>query len=146
MAIWYGYVGAERLNLTNPQAQTLLGGFEQLGTSPNDNQPSARIHWRRSLDNSKVIFIAKFNTANLSEDSVKNRLATIFSVDAEDIDAVNNPQIFDSLSSPVFTFSYLASARFRVVLFGDLGASFLQSNLEALAYMAANSAEWETDG
>lgn len=92
-----------------------------------------------------MIFEARFNENVLTVDEFKFRLGAIFGVDPATIDHRLQSVTFDSRSTPVATFSHSGTDYLRMALFGGPGATWEQSRIEVLAYLAANRAEWETE-
>jgi hypothetical protein len=94
-------------------------------------------HWRTRLDGEAVIFEAVFDEDALTIQAFKARLTAIFGVDAIDHSVSGTP-------TPVITFSKGGTDYIRVVLFGGVGATWQDSGDAARAYLATNSAEWES--
>ena len=143
MTQWHGYIGFEDINLSAGQRSTFIAALKDLGLLNNGSDTSKRNQSRPSLDGSKLIVEAAFDDSNLLPAAFKQRLADIFGVAVGTISHVNNPVTFDTLSSPVVTFSHGGQDKLRVALFGNVSSTWNQSRLEEHAYRAANSAEWE---
>jgi hypothetical protein len=140
---WRGYFGIENLGLTAGQRATLVAELRALGpSSATENRPNHLNHWRTRLDNDAAIFEASFNVTNLSINKFKQRLGTIFGVDPATIDHAIQNFSFDGGTTPVVTFARTGTDRLRVALFGDIGATWEGSRLEAVGYLAANAAAW----
>ena len=131
------YYGIEDLGLTAAQRQTLIDVLKQTG----DNQsiyPNHRNHWRVRLDNKAVIFEGKFNDADWTVDSLKNKLANIFNVAPGTIgDSSQSTQY-----GPVVTYSR-AGDKLRLIAFGGLLASWEESHAKVLTYLSNNLDDWE---
>jgi hypothetical protein len=136
------YCGIEDLNLTVPQRQTILGQLEALGVSNNDPQPCLRNHWRVRTDNKALIMEALFDDNTITVAAIKQRLATLFSVDVSLISSSVITPTFAVLPSPVVTFTFSAVNYLRMVSFGGSGATWDQSRIEANAYLLANIGAW----
>ena len=140
--MWHGYFAIEDLNLTVEQRATLIGVLRNLGPEL-DPQPARLCHWRVSLDGSKAIFEAAFNEAVLTVDAFKQRLGAIFGVSWVTIGHTLTSVTFAERPTPVVVFSRTGTDYLRMALFGGPGATWEQSRIEVLAYLAANRAEWE---
>ena len=131
------YYGIENLGLNATQKQDLIDGLKQLGSNQSP-YPNYRNHWRPRLDNDAIIFEGKFNDSDWTVESVKNKLANLFGVDPATID--------DSLQStqygPVVTYSRNGD-KLRMIAFGGLLASWLESWEKVSAYLINNLEEWE---
>lgn len=133
------YFGLENVALTGPQKQTLVDGLKLLGPS-DDDMPSHINHWRARLDSDALIFEALFDDSLLSVAAFKTRLASIFGVAVGSItSSTSNPAAGTST-----TFSYQATPRFRVLLFGGASATYAESQAAARQYLADNAATWES--
>ena len=130
--------------MNSSQRQTLIEVLRLLGPS-SDTQPARLNHWRTRLDNEAAIFEALFNEDNLTIPKFKQRLANIFSVDENTIDHSSQQQTFDTLPTPIVTFSRAGTNYIRFAAFGGVGATWEQSRQETLAYLAANMVEWEVE-
>lgn len=142
MANIHCYYGLESLALTNPQRATLVSGLQSLGQANSGGNPAQRNHWRIRPDNNAVIFEALFDEDTLTIAAIKARLGSIFSVNVSQISHSTNQHATYGL---IVTFTYLAVNRIRSVAFGYNGGwpSTAVSRNAALAYLAANAAEWE---
>ncbi len=130
------YYGIEDLGLTNGQRQTLVAELEQIG----DNQsiyPNHRNHWRVRLDNKAVIFEGKFNDSDWTVDSLKNKLASIFSVSPATIGSSTQSTQY----GPVVTY-FRSGDKLKLVAFGGLLASWTESHDKVLAYLSNNKSAW----
>jgi hypothetical protein len=133
------YYGIENLGLTDAQRNTLATALRALGANTHPN-PCMRNHWRARLDGQAIIFEAQFNDSDWTTESLTARLAAIFNVDPTAITSA----VTTTAYGPVVTFSRPAGTpRLRLVAFGGLLASWSQSHDAALAYLAANLAQWE---
>jgi len=138
MAIWHGYIAVEDLALTTDQRAAIVAAFRALGPS-SDPQPARLNHWRTSLDGSKAIFEAAFNDANLTAASITRFLADAVGVSPSIIDTA----LTQTARGPLLTFSAGGTDRMRMLAFGGIGATWEESRQQAVAYLAANIAEWE---
>lgn len=144
MANWHGYFAVENLNLSASQRATLVGVLRQLGPASHP-QPCMRNHRRVRLDGEAVIFEALFNEDDLTVAWFKQRLGAIFDVDPETIDHDLSNVTFVARQTPVVVFSRSGTDYLRMALFGGPGTTWEQSRIEAIGYLAANRAEWETN-
>ena len=144
MTLWHGYLAVQDLGLTQPQRVTIWTQLQHLGL-PNDPSPARRCHWRASIDDKTRIFEAAFDANALTIPATKERLATLFSVAAGDIEYTTLAHTFAELPTQVVTFHYAGMPRFRLAAFGTLAATWLQSQREALAYMRTDPDQWELD-
>ena len=144
MSTWHGYFAIEDLNLNDTQRQTLIAALRALGLSSHP-MPACLTHWRTRLDNQAAIFEALFNTDHLTVDAFKTRLALIFDVDPATIDYSFAVHTFETLPTPVATFSRTGTDYLRMALFGGLTATWLQSGTETRAYLALYAGQWEEE-
>jgi len=140
MAKRHFYLGIENLNLNAAQRQTLVDALKALGPT-SDPQPARLCHWRTRLDGDAAIFEALFNENNLTVTKFKQRLGAIFSVDPGTIDHATQGTQF----GPVVIFSRNGTDYLRFLMFGGVGASWMESGDACRAYLAANQAEWEPE-
>ena len=146
MADVHLYFGLEVLSLTAPQKATLVANLQALGQR-NGGLPNERNHWRLRPDDDAVIFEAVFSEDNLTADSMKTWLASIFGVAVGTISHNLTTPTFGTRPSQVLTFTYNSIQRIRSVVFGsvridDVLTTYEESHAEALAYLAANAAAW----
>lgn len=140
--MWHGYFAVEDLNLNANQRATLVDALKVLGPA-SANQPAHLCHWRVALDGSKAIFEAAFSEATLTVDAFKQRLGVIFGVSWVTIGHSMSSVTFADRSTPIVVFSRTGTDYLRMALFGGPGATWDESRIEVLAYLAANLAEWE---
>ena len=100
-------------------------------------------HWRTRLDSDAAIFEALFDEDNLTVAWFKARLGAIFGVDPETIDHTTNQVQFVNRNTPIVVFARGGTNYLRMALFGGIGATWEQSRIEVLGYLAANQADWE---
>ena len=132
--MWHGYAGIEDLGLTVAQRQTLVDALEQLSANGHP-QPSHRNHWRVRLDNKAVIFEAEFNGEDWTVETIKTRLANIFSIAPGQINHV----ITSSAYGPVVTFRYPGStSKLRMIAFAGINSTWVQSRQAAVSYLFDN--------
>ena len=140
---WHGYLAIEDINLNQAQRQELWQVIQAKGSDNNSPYPQFRNHWRLSTDNRKGIFEALFRKDQLTIDWFKDGLGAIFGVDPATIDHATGSQTFDQRPTPIVVFSRSGTNYLRFAAFGGTNATWQQSRREVLAYLAANSAEWE---
>ena len=140
--MWHGYLGIENINLNETQRQILVDELKSLGPT-SDLQPARLCHWRTRLDGEAAIFEALFNEDNLTVQKFKKRLASIFSVDEDDIEHSTNVVSFADGSTPIVVFSYGVTNYLRFALFGGISATWMESGDECRAYLAAYIEQWE---
>jgi len=141
---YQGYYAIEDLNLNASQRQTLVEALRKLGPA-SDPQPARLCHWRTRLDGQAAIFEAAFNENNLTVEAFKRRLGTIFGVSWVTIGHSTQSVTFDSLPTPVVTFSRTGTDYLRMALFGGPAASWEESRLECQAYLKDHQDEWESE-
>ena len=144
MSTWHGYFAIEDLNLNDTQRQTLITALRALGPSAHP-LPACLTHWRTRLDNKAAIFEALFDADHLTVDAFKARLAAIFDVEPAAIDHSLGSHTFDTLPTPVATFSYSGTDYLRLALFGGPSATWQQSGDEARAYLVLYAEQWEEE-
>lgn len=144
MTKWHGYMGVENLGLNTAQRQILIDELKTLGPGP-VQQPNKRMHWRTRLDEEAVILETVFDEDNLTIAKFKQRLATIYGVDVSEIGDASTNQSFGGHTTPVVTFSYSATDRLRVAIFGGPSATWQESGDEAREYLILNNVEWESE-
>jgi uncharacterized membrane protein YccC len=136
------YMGIENLNLTNGQRNTLVSQLQALGQANSSPFPNLRNHSRIRNDNNAAIFEALFDDQTLTIAAIKQRLATIFGVAVGTISHSTNQVANIGF---VVTFTHSAQDKLRMVCFGHNGTSWPSwsvSNAAAVAYLQANSAQW----
>ena len=140
--MWHGYFAVEDLNLNESQRATLVDALRALGPRT-ARQPAHLCHWRTRLDGEAAIFEAAFDEDTLTVETFRKRLATIFSVSWVTIGFDTQSVTLDTRPTPVVTFSRSGTDYLRMALFGGPGATWEESRVEVLAYLAAHRAEWE---
>lgn len=136
------YIGLENIALTNGQRNQLVAHLQSLGLDNNGPSPARRNHWRIRPDNDAMIMEAAFDDATVSIAAVKTRLGLIFSVDPAQISHSIVSPAFGGFSTTVITFTYLATQRLRIAVFGTMGGTWQQSNAEVRGYLLTNAAVW----
>lgn len=147
MADVHIYFGIENLAMTNGQRNTLFAELVALGREDLSPHPNRRMQYRARLDNQAGIFEAVFDETQLTIEAVKSRLATIFGVSVASITHTVTTPTLGGVASTVITFTRTGTDYLRMAGFGLSGGvwpSWEQSRLAAIAYLAANSAAWET--
>lgn len=142
MTNWHGYLGIENLGLNAAQRGLLVDALKALGPE-NDPQPANLCHWRTRLDNAAAIFETLFDENHLTVEAFKRRLGTIFGVAWTTIGSALSWITFAERETPVVVFSRSGVDYLRMALFGGTGATWEQSRIEVLAYLAAHMEEWE---
>jgi len=145
MAKWHGYLGIENLNLDEVQRGILIDTLKVLGPY-RESQPARRCHWRIRLDGGAAIFEALFDEDNLTVQMFKNRLGNIFGVNPDSVDTAVQNAAWGEQTTPVVTFSRNGTDYLRIALYGGAGAKWADSGDAARGYLAAYSAEWESEG
>lgn len=143
--MWHGYVGFQDLNLTGQQRNTLWDAFRNLSPALVTGQPQHANQFRVSLDGSKAVCELLFADGVITIEAVKQRLANLFGVQVGNIGAAQISLEYGWSHSPVWTFSYGGINYFRVVVFGGVGADWLQSRDAARDYIRRSSQDWEAD-
>ena len=143
MTNWHGYMAVENLNLNQAQAVELWQAIKAKGEANDSKYPQFRNHWRLNLDNSKGIFEALFNQDNMTIEWFKAALGGIFNIDPDTIDSSNHSATFVTRITPIVIFSRGGTNYVRFAVFGGADATWQQSRVEVLGYLAANSDEWE---
>ena len=141
------YFGIENLALNDTQRGELVDALRKLGPDKHP-QPACLCHWRTRLDGQAAIFEALFNEDVITIAAFKNRLGNIFDIDPESITHAVVYPTFANLSTAVVTFGRNATDYLRVAFFGYNGTdwpTWEQSNVETLAYLAANRDLWEPE-
>jgi len=146
MAHRHFYMGIENLNLNAAQRAILIAELRALGPPREgddaETQPCRLNHWRTRLDGQAAIFEALFDEDALAVERFKRRLGAIFGVDPATIDHSTATAHFAGGDTPVVTFSRGGTDYLRFALFGGVGATWQESRLETLGYLAANAEEW----
>ncbi len=134
------YFGVEALSLTAAQRAVLVAALKLLGRDNRAPQPSHRNHWRVRLDGQAVIFEANWNTDEWTVAGLGNRLATLFGVSPALVTFATAQTVY----GPTATYTYSGTNRLRLIAFGGLLATWAESHDAVTAYLAANSAAWES--
>lgn len=121
--------------LTNPQRNTLLTAIQQLGQSYLYMAPVRN-------DNQAAVFEARFRSGDILDFGWKARLGTLFSINPLMIDVFENPASYGGGISMEYVFSYLGTDYFRVILFGTIAGTKLESAAECRDYLALHAADW----
>ena len=145
--MWHGYWGIENLGLNDNQRDIIIDELRRLGPS-SDPQPCMLNHWRTRLDGQAAIYEALWEEENITIDTFKQRLATLFGIDPDSIDSSVNPVTFATLPSAVVTFSRNGTDYLRTVFFGYAGGEFpgwQESGDECRAYLKLYADDWESE-
>jgi len=140
--MWHGYLAIENLALSAAQRGLLVDALRALGPK-SDPQPAHLCHWRTRLDNDAAIFEALFDEDTLTVEAFKRRLAEIFGVSWVTIGSALSSVTFAERATPIVVFSRSGMDYLRMALFGGTDATWEQSRIECLAYLAANLEAWE---
>lgn len=143
MANWHGYIGIENLGLTSTQKQDLIDMLRALGPKTNP-MPAKLCHFRIRMDTEAAIFEALFNDSNLSINKFKERLGQIYNVDPQTISHTTGEAQYNGGATAIITFTRGGTNRLKVAIFGGIGCTWQESRLEAVGYLAANHAQWES--
>lgn len=139
------YYAIEDLALNAPQRQTLITALRQLGPQ-SDTQPARLCHWRTRDDERAAIFEAAFDEARLTVAAFKGRLAGLFGIDPATIDHAVTTVRLGGHDTAVLTLSRGGTDYIRMAFFaydGTTWPTWEQSRQAALAYLAANAADWD---
>lgn len=146
MAIVHVYFAIEDLALNAAQRQTLITALRALGPQ-SDPSPARLNHWRTRGDGRAAIFEAAFNEASLTVAAFKARLAGLFGVDVTTIAHAVNTVRLGGHDTAVLTLSRGGTDYLRMAFFAYDGGmtwpTWAQSRESALAYLAANAADWD---
>jgi hypothetical protein len=123
--------------LTVAQRDTLIEALKKLGPASHPS-PACLCHWRVRLDGKAAIFEADFGENEVTIDALKSRLAAIFGVDPATITHV----VTQTAYGPLVTFSR-SGDKLRLVQFGGVNHTWMESGDACRAYLKANMAEWE---
>jgi hypothetical protein len=147
MARFHGYVGLQKAPaMTDNQWNQFLLGFRNtvLGLPGN---PGTLLSYRASLDGNAYILKASFDTSDITLEKFRQRLVSGFGVQDSDVTYTLGEQHYNALDSAFAAMKYQGTTMFYVLLFGaatDSGwPTRRESQLEVLAYLAANQTEWE---
>ena len=139
------YFGIENLALNDDQKATLVDALTQLGPKSHPS-PACLCHWRIRLDGDAAIFEALFEDSAITVDAIRQYLANIFGVDAENIGDSISFVTFDSRRTAVARYSYAGTEYLQLAVFGYAGGewpTWSESGDECRAYLAANRGQWE---
>jgi len=143
MTNWHGYFVAERVNIGAGNWAQLQAFFAGMGTS-GTSFPAYNNHKRVRLDGDAVIYESRFDSAEVSGAAFRQALADEFGVDVNDIGQTITADDYAGYGTTVWTYDYGGLDRFVVRRFGA-GGTWEESRQECVGYLAANSAEWETE-
>lgn len=144
--MWHGYVGFQDVNLNANQRATLWDVLKDLPPALSTGQPKHRNQWIVSLDKSKAICELLFDEESISIAGITRKLANIFNVNEDNIDVDRRRIELGWSHSPVWTFSYNGTNYLRVIVFGGIGADFLQSKDACMDYFLQNMDDWKEPG
>lgn len=142
MSYWHGYFAAEDLALTEEQRLLVWQVIKDMNYY-DSNYAHFKNHSRMSLDGTKIIVEARFDTDGLTVNAFKQKLADAVGVSTAIITSSSTNVTFVSLPTPVVTFGAGGTDRLRVALFGGTNATWEQSLVEVTKYLKNNIAEWE---
>lgn len=131
------YIGIESLSMTAQQRQTFLTLIQNI--VPLDSEmPSHRNHWVIRPDNLAAIFEANFPDVDISQNAFVIRLANAFGVNPSQVSIGGQTVTYGRL----FTLTFQAIDRVRVLFFGGLSPNWQESRAQALRYLSDNSGVW----
>lgn len=133
------YFYAENVNLTTAQQQSIVDAIKTWGRRDNDPNSRHRNHWRVRLDNKAVIFEAWVDSDNLTVLSLRQRLATLFSVPLAQVTGSVTTNAYGQLVS----ITYNAQVRLRVGVFGGVTADYYTSQAKVRQFLHDNVVAWE---
>jgi hypothetical protein len=143
------YFGVEILDLTPAQANTLVYGNDETGTPGfrhlgrrEGGNARQRMHLRIRSDNQAAIFEAAIDTDDLTVLKVRQYLARLFGVNVNTISAQMGVAEFGNGTTVFATFSHSGQAKLRLAAFGGVDATWAESRLETVAYLAQDAAAW----
>ena len=131
------YIGLEVLSMTAPQKQTLMDAIKALGPR-SDPQPARLLHSRTRLDGNAAIFETNFGDNEVTIDAVKNYFASAFAIDP----AMISHSVVQMAYGPIVTLTHTVD-RLRLVQFGGVSPTWVESGDAARAYLRANMTAWE---
>ena len=131
------YIACEDIGLTVPQRSTLIAALKLLGPASSP-YPAKLCHWRIRLDSKAAIFEADFGENEVTIEGVKGYLASIFGVDPATI----SHAVTQTAYGPLVTFSR-SGDKLRLIQFGGVSPTWMESGNACRAYLRANAAEWE---
>jgi len=130
MTNWHGYILLEKpAALTMPQwADVLTALYPIFNKSSDHQQPANRLHYRLSLDNTKVLIEATFHIADLDIQDL-NRLAKYIA----------------TALGGAYTPAQVRTAMANHITLWRVNQAWALSGDDARAHLAANSAQWEEE-
>ena len=141
------YFGIENLALNDQQKATLVDALKQLGPKSH-SQPACLMHWRIRLDGDAAIFEALFEEDAITVDAIRQYLANVFGIDAQNIGDSVSFVTLDSRETAVVRYSYAGTDYLQLAVFGYAGGewpTWSESGDEVRAYLAANREQWESE-
>lgn len=118
--------------LTNAEKKGLKKLFEKYEPK---GSPAKINHWRVRPDGNAIILEAEFKDESITVDAIKKFLGNVFGIDWNTIDHKISNTIFDTLETPIVTYSRAGMDYIRFALFGGKDASWEESGQEARAYI-----------
>ena len=142
MANSHLYFYMENTGLNDSQRDTLVEWFKTFGRDDDSPYPNRRMHTRVRLDKEAVIFECIVNTDWLAVDFLKDHFAGVFGVNPETITVEVSNNKYGTLGD----FQLPAgTSHLWFGVFGGPNATWEKSRLAAVAYLAANREDWETE-
>jgi hypothetical protein len=136
---WQGYFYIENLGLNAQQKQALVSALQSWDLHNDAPNPRDRNHWRVRLDGEAVIFEAVFNADDLTVSSLQSRLADLFGVNVEQIDASTSQNQYGEVA----IFSYNHVDRLRVGVFAGRQAGYPASQAAAQQFIIDFASAWQ---
>lgn len=142
MTLKHLYFGIENLAMNDTQRDIFVDALRALGRK-DGGAAHERMQFRVRADRQAALFEATFDDADLTIQLWKNRLASLFGVSANTITNATNQPDFGAGTTTVVTFGRAGTDYLRVALFGGVNATTEQSRVEAVAYLALHTTNWD---
>jgi hypothetical protein len=133
-----GYFYIENLGLNDQQKQTLVEVMQGWGLHNHASNPRDRNHWRVRPDGEALIFEAIFNADNLTVESLRSRLDSIFNVNENLVSVSPSQNKYGELA----VFSYNSVDRLRVGVFGGRQAGYPESQAACQQFVVDFDSQW----
>lgn len=132
-----------------PPTYDVDGNILTQGTSPyligtNDRRENTfQVRYNQNIPSDASIYESNFDSTNLSLEIIRQKLVTASGVADNRITFTQSTITFSTIPSPVVAYKLDGTIYFRATIFGGLGASWLQSEIECQSYLKINSLEWD---
>jgi len=138
MANRHFYFSFENLALVESDWIDLVERFRQRGSANNGDNPAERNHQRERLDGQAIIYEALFNENAVNANAVRGILTSITGVTPKRIS-------YDTVAGDNLVTTYTLDGVDSLIqsVFGINGATWQESRVEVISYLAENSEEWE---